>query len=167
MNEPLAWLVEDCGAGVREEFRFRRAFLHASELPPPEIAEQFTVTPLIAAPPAQTVAEVQEMLNAFTGAFCGVEYATSDAERARLLAEADAIEDRLLSIVSCAAPPEGAPSARDVAALLVEAVAYLPSYAAECLNSGRRNSHTEMTDLHARARALLSRLPQQQEGTDR
>lgn len=93
MNGPIAWMVETEGGGrwvvwdreyadARNDQRLPRA----------------TVTPLIAAPPAQTIAEVREMLARFAALSAMAEHSSKSE-----LEEADAIEARLLSIVSFAA----------------------------------------------------------------
>jgi len=103
-TEAIAWLVQMNGGGTSRQQRWvtldeARAAVYAE--PPTD----YTVTPLVAAPPAQTVEEVREMLHRYAGA------------RVVAAGEAATLEVRLLSLLSCAAP---ATDGLEAAARLVE-----------------------------------------------
>jgi hypothetical protein len=166
MSTVRAWLVEG-PSGMQTPMTDRVSAAGYREM------EGFTVTPLIAAPPAQTVEEVRAMIARFAS-LCVMAEHSSAAE----LEEADAIEGRLLSIVSCAAPPEGAPTYRELADAMVEVDA-AEMAANECEECEGYRERAEASDAYcdthsarvttamstrARLTVALSRIPQQQVG---
>lgn len=135
----------------------------------------FTVTPLVAAPPAQTIAEVAEMGEAeaelaerLDDAWAGKgEYADGDVEILRALCGEALMAVRHLAPLACASPPEGAPTWEEVANALIDADEELRKAAAYYSQRGWWDNEHDARNARASVRLLLSRLPRQQEGSDR
>jgi hypothetical protein len=136
MSEPRAWEVKHESA-----YGFNSWLTDDAEGAAEAERQGCAVTPLVSAPPAQTVAEVQGMLDRYRelAAFCELRgQAETD--------EMDAIEARLLSILT--ASPEGAPTHADA----TEAVELVRMALAG----------NQWNEWHRRARALLSRIPKEE-----
>lgn len=152
--EPLAWLVEvlyDDGEIMHRYVRFDHA-----AIPRLQSLAQFTVTPLVAAPPQQSVEEVRGLLWDFANEVAMLGRGGGDDRHAA------AMQARLLSLLSCAAPPEGAPTYAELVDALREIVE--EGFPALCADMERRYDVPPIQVAlkgSSRARAMLSRIPKE------
>ena len=132
------------------------------------LSEQgWVVKRMVEAPTAQTVAEAQEMLRELGGVWTGYETAGRD-DIEFINAQVEELEERILASVCGTASPGGAPTYADLVSVLTADAETMERWADES-RAGSWSTH--QVDANRRRasdiRALLSRIPQQQEGTDR
>ena len=149
MSAPIVWLVE---APRYPDFRSWAWTKADADF---QASNGYTVTPLVAAPPPQTVEEAREFVERLLGLALG------GIHGAQSLAEFKEAKERLVTAVACAAPPEGAPSYSEITEAL-----------RQCMEACRSNlayaARKDEQVLHAaflRADAMLSRIPKMENAT--